>query len=127
MYDKKPVVIELNMKKIARDNLILTIILIVLLVGLNALIHQRFTGEFTLFDVFNFFVAYIVLIILHEAFHLIGFMLFGGVPYKELDYGINLKLGVAYATTKKPLTNADMKKHYYFHFGLQVLYPQLSV
>ena len=125
MYDKKPVVIELNMKKIARDNLILTIILIVLLVGLNALIHQRFTGEFTLFDFFNFFVAYIVLIILHEAFHLIGFMLFGGVPYKELDYGINLKLGVAYATTKKPLTNAAMKKALLLPFWTTGIVPTI--
>ncbi|MBD8033649.1 DUF3267 domain-containing protein [Solibacillus merdavium] len=110
MCDKQPVVIELNMKKIARDNMILTVVLVVLLVGLNAIIHQRFTGEFTLLDFFYFFAAYILLIILHEAFHLIGFMLFGGVPYKELDYGINLQLGVAYATTKKPLTNAAMKK-----------------
>ena len=110
MYDKQLVVIELNMKKIARDNMVLTIVLIILLVGLNALIHQRFTGEFTLLSFFYFFAAYILLIILHEIFHLIGFILFGRIPYKELDYGINLKLGVAYATTKKPLTNAAMKK-----------------
>lgn len=125
MYDKQPVVIELNMKKIARDNMILTIVLIVLLVGLNALIHQRFTGEFNLLNFFYFFAAYILLIILHEAFHLIGFMLFGGVSYKELDYGINLKLGVAYATTKKPLTNAAMKKALLLPFWTTGIVPTI--
>lgn len=125
MYDKQPVVIELNMKKIARDNMVLTIVLVVLLVGLNALIHQRFTSEFTLLDFFIFFAAYILLVIFHEACHLIGFMLFGNVTYKELDYGINLKLGVAYATTKKPLTNAAMKKALLLPFWTTGIVPTI--
>lgn len=110
MDDKQPIIIELNMQKMVRDNIILTIILVIIMVALNALIHQRFTFNFSLVDYFYLFTVYILLIILHEAFHLIGFMIFGGVPYKDLDYGVNLKLGIAYATTSKPLTNAAMKK-----------------
>ena len=110
MDDKQPIVIELNMQKVTRDNIILTIVLVISMIALNALIHQRFIFDFSLIDYLYLFTAYILLIILHEAFHLIGFMIFGRVSYKELDYGVNLKLGVAYATTTRPLTNAAMKK-----------------
>ena len=110
MDDKQPIVIELNMQKVTRDNIILTIVLVISMIALNALIHQRFIFDFSLIDYLYLFTAYILLIILHEAFHLIGFMIFGRVSYKDLDYGVNLKLGVAYATTSKPLLNAAMKK-----------------
>ncbi|MCH7323479.1 DUF3267 domain-containing protein [Solibacillus sp. MA9] len=110
MNTKQPIIIELNMQTIARDNIIWTIVLIIFTVLLNSLIHQRFTANFSLFDFLYLILAYIVLIILHEVFHLIGFMIFGCASYKELDYGVNLKLGVAYATTNKPLSNAAMKK-----------------
>ncbi|AWE09172.1 hypothetical protein DCE79_18320 [Lysinibacillus sp. 2017] len=105
-----PITIALNMKKLARDNIIFTILLLILFILSNALIHQRFKANFSLWDLLLVFIGYCILIILHEVFHLIGFMLFGKVKYKELDYGVNFQLGVAYATTKKPLKNAAMKK-----------------
>ncbi|MER1958652.1 MAG: DUF3267 domain-containing protein [Solibacillus sp.] len=123
MDDKQPIIIELNMQKIMRDNIILTIVLVILMIALNALIHQRFTFDFSLVDYIYLFTAYILLIILHEAFHLIGFMIFGGVPYKDLDYGVNLKLGIAYATTKQPLTNAAMKKALLLPFWMTGVVP----
>lgn len=110
MNNHQPIIIELNMQKIARDNIIWTIGLIIFTVLLNALIHQRFTAHFSWLDFIYLFLAYIVLIVSHETFHLLGFMIFGRVSYKDLDYGINLKLGVAYATTHQPLSNAAMKK-----------------
>ena len=125
MDSKQPIIIELNMQKIARDNIILTIVLIILVILLNALIHQRFAADFSLFDFFYLFLFYLVLIVIHEAFHLIGFMLFGRVPYKDLDYGVNLKLGVAYATTKKPLTNAAMKKALLLPFWMTGVIPTI--
>ena len=73
-----------------------------------------------------FVVLYIIFIILHEAFHLIGFMIFGKVPYKALKYGVNLELGIAYATTEQPLYNHAMKRLYYCHSG-QLVYSQLSL
>ncbi|MEG0260218.1 MAG: DUF3267 domain-containing protein [Lysinibacillus sp.] len=66
-----------------------------------------------------------LLIALHEVFHLIGFMIFGGAKYKELDYGLNLKLGVAYATTTKPICNAAMKKALLLPFWTTGVVPTL--
>ena len=73
-----------------------------------------------------FVVLYIIFIILHEVFHLIGFMIFGRVPFKALKYGVNLEQGVAYATTERPLPNHAMKKLYYCPSG-QLVYSQPSL
>jgi len=105
-----PTVIELDMRKMAKANLWSTIILTVLFIAINSLIHQRFSLSITFWSFIIFCIGYVLLIILHELFHLIGFVLFGRVKIKELDYGLNLKLGVAYATTTKPLKNHVMRK-----------------
>lgn len=111
MYENnKPIIIELNMHKIAKVNVWLTVILLALFIVTNSVIHQRFPALFSFLDFLYFIVGYCILIVLHEVFHLIGFMIFGKVAYRDLDYGLNLKLGVAYATTKKVLTNSAMKK-----------------
>lgn len=125
MNINEPIIIALNMKKIARDNIIFTIVLLILFISINALFHQRFSVVFSFWDFLIFFVGYLLLIVLHEAFHLIGFMLFGKVSFKELDYGVNLKLGVAYATTKKPLRNASMKKALLLPFWTTGVIPAL--
>ena len=125
MNTNEPVIIALNMKKIARDNIIFTIILLILFISMNALIHHRFSAEFSIWHILLVFIGYLLLIVLHEAFHLFGFMLFGKVKYKELDYGVNLALGVAYATTKKPLKNAAMKKALLLPFWTTGVIPTL--
>ena len=125
MNRKEPITIKLNMKKMARDNILFTIILLILFIIMNALIHQRFSADFSFSDILIVFTGYLVLIVCHEAFHLIGFMLFGKVKYKDLDYGVNLKLGVAYATTKKPLKNAAMKKALLLPFWTTGIIPTL--
>ena len=63
MDDKQPIVIELNMQKVTRDNIILTIVLVISMIALNALIHQRFIFDFSLIDYLYLFTAYILLII----------------------------------------------------------------
>ena len=110
MIQTEPFIIELDMKKIVKANIWLTIILMLLFFFINSFIHQHLTIRFSFFNLIIFIGAYIILIILHEVFHLIGFMIFGKVHYKELDYGVNLELGIAYATTAKPLHNKAMKK-----------------
>lgn len=57
-----------------------------------------------------FLVAMIVFVCIHEAIHLIGFRYIGGVPKEELAWGVNWKMGVAYAHAKKPITVKQMKK-----------------
>lgn len=110
MKQTEPFIIELDMKKIVKANIWLTFILMLLFFLINNLIHQHWTIRFSFLDLIIFIVAYIALIILHEVFHLIGFMIFGKVQYKELDYGVNFELGIAYATTSKPLHNKAMKQ-----------------
>ena len=52
----------------------------------------------------------IVLVCIHEAIHLIGFRYIGGIPWSELKWGVNWKLGVAYAHSKQAVTVKQMKK-----------------
>lgn len=84
MEEKQPIIIELNMKKITRDSIILTIVLVILVIALNAVIHQRFTADFSSLDFIYVFILSILLIVLHEAFHLIGFMLLGAYRLRSL-------------------------------------------
>lgn len=110
------------------DNIVVTTGLVILFIAIQYICLKDF--QFSFWGTFSasilFVVLYIVLIILHETSHLIGFMLFGGVPFKSLKYGVNLELGVAYATTDQPLPNHAMKKkHCCYHFGQLVSYRQL--
>lgn len=103
-------IIELDIQQIGKTSLILTIILSVLLVFLNSVVHQDFSYNVSWFGLLLFLVGYIVLIVLHEVTHLIGFGVFGKVPWRSLDYGFNLKLGVAYATTNEAVRTKAMRK-----------------
>lgn len=125
MKQTEPFIIELDMKKIIKANIWLTFILMLLFFFINSLIHQQISIRFSFIDIIIFVVAYIVLIVLHEVFHLIGFMIFGKVPYKHLDYGVNLELGIAYATTSKPLHNQAMKKALLLPFWTTGVIPTL--
>lgn len=125
MEDRKPTVIELDLMKIAKVNFWMTVGLAILFLLLNSVIHQRFNFEITFWNFTIFIVSYFLLIIIHEVFHLIGFMLFGKVQFKQLDYGINFKLGVAYATTSKPLPNHAMKKALMLPFWVTGVVPAL--
>ena len=60
-----------------------------------------------------------------NVFHLIGFWLFGKVPWRSMDYGLNLKLGIAYATTNMPLPNKAMKRALLLPFWTTGVLPML--
>ena len=70
-------------------------------------------------------ILYVVLIIAHEACHLIGFILFGRAPLTSLKFGLNLELGIAYATTTKCLSNRAMKAALLLPFWLTAVLPTL--
>ncbi|MEK5234073.1 DUF3267 domain-containing protein [Lysinibacillus sp. FSL K6-0232] len=110
--DREPIIIEVNLKKLMMDNIVVTVGLVLLFTAIQYICLKDF--YFSIWAMIGgialFAILYIVFIVLHEAFHLIGFMIFGKVPYKSLNYGINLKLGIAYATTNQPLPNHAMKK-----------------
>ncbi|WP_042478400.1 DUF3267 domain-containing protein [Bacillus ndiopicus] len=123
MTEEQPKIIELNMMKIAKLNLWLTIGFSVVFTIIYKIIYGQ--TNFSLLSMLAMAVLYIVFIILHEVFHLIGFMVFGGAKYKELNYGVNLKLGIAYATTIKPLTNSAMKKALLLPFWTTGVFPTI--
>lgn len=77
---------------------------------LHTLISGEFQIEITLPIMFLFIIAMIVLVCIHEAIHLIGFRYIGGVPWSELKWGVNWKLGVAYAHSKRAISVKQMKK-----------------
>lgn len=127
LQDTEPVVIELDIKKLMVDNIVLTIGLAILFIAIQYICLKDFQFSFwqTIVGIILFFTLYIVFIVLHEAFHLIGFMIFGGVPFKSLKYGVNLELGVAYATTDRPLPNHAMKKALLLPFWATGVLPTL--
>ena len=103
-------VITIDLPQVAKSSLIITAVSLVLLWAVHLLIAQNFSVAVSLWSVVLFIVGYIVLIVLHELFHLLGFRLFGNVPWKRMVVGVNLKLGIAYATTDKLMTNRAIRK-----------------
>ncbi|MET3575887.1 DUF3267 domain-containing protein [Bhargavaea ullalensis] len=120
LEDRQPdKVVELDMMKVAKESLWLTLLSAVFLFLGNALLHGLFRGGGFVFSfsikgiligTLLFIIGYVVLIVVHEAFHLLGFRLFGKVPFREMAFGLNLQAGIAYATTKIPIHNSGMRK-----------------
>lgn len=126
--DKEPIVIELDIKKLMMDNIVVTSGLVILFVAIQYICFKNFDFSFwhMILGSILFVILYIIFIVLHEAFHLIGFMLFGGVPFKSLKYGLNLELGIAYATTEQPLPNHAMKKALLLPFWTTGVLPTIA-
>lgn len=126
--DKKPIIIELDIKKLMVDNIVITIGLIILFIAIQYICLKDFQFSLwqTILGIILFFTLYIVFIVLHEAFHLLGFMIFGRVPVESLKYGVNLELGIAYATTDKPLPNHAMKKALLLPFWTTGVLPTIA-
>ena len=118
-------IIEIDMQKVALQNLLWTVFLMIAFFFINILIHHNLTFHITiwLLDFLLFIILYIVLIILHECCHLLGFVLFGKVPFSSLKYGVNLKIGIAYATTTELLSNKAMKKALLLPFWVTGVIP----
>lgn len=97
-----------------------------LLIGFAAAFHV-FSGPLSfapsLIGIVFFIVGYVVLIVLHELFHLIGFVLFAKVPISSLDVGLNWDMGVAYATTTRPVPLKAMRKTLLLPFWTTAVLP----
>ncbi|ANC10195.1 MULTISPECIES: DUF3267 domain-containing protein [Bacillus cereus group] len=110
MENRKETTVAVSMVKL---NVYAFLIIFVLAFGISFL-HALLSGgvqvEITLPTVFLVIIAMIVLVCIHEAIHLIGFRYIGGVPWSELKWGVNWKLGVAYAHSKQAVTVKQMKK-----------------
>lgn len=118
-------IIEIDLPKVAKSSLIITIVSLLLLWLTHIAIEKELSFSITLWAVLLFIVGYIGLIVLHEFFHLLGFRLFGGVPWKRMVVGVNLKMGVAYATTDQLMTNRAIRKALLLPFWTTGIVPAI--
>lgn len=99
----------------------------VLLVAVFALAYQVFRAPlsfgFSLTGIVYFIAGYALLIVLHELFHLVGFVAFGKAPISSLQYGLNLKMGIAYATSDRPVRNRAMRAVLLLPFWMTAFLP----
>lgn len=107
-------IIDLDLQKVAKRGLWVTLLTTIGLFALDLIIQfivfQSLSISFSFWNVLFVIVGYVVLIVVHELFHLVGFRLFAGIPWKKMIVGVNLKLGIAYATTDEWMTNAAIRK-----------------
>ena len=103
-------IVEIDLPKVAKNSLTLTAGSFLLLWIFKVVIERDFSFSLSLWTVVFFIIGYILLIILHELFHLLGFRVFGDVPWKKMIVGVNLKMGIAYATIDQLMTNRAIRK-----------------
>jgi hypothetical protein len=118
-------IIEIDLPKVAKSSLAITAGALLLLWILKVVIEREFLFSLSLGTVVFFIVGYILLIILHELFHLLGFRLFGGVPWRKMIVGVNLKMGIAYATTNELMTNRAIRKALLLPFWMTGVLPAI--
>lgn len=118
-------VIELNLSQVAKQSLWITLGSLILLIICDYLLYGTWIFSVSWSALFLTILGYIVLIVLHEFFHLLGFRLFGGVPWKKMQFGLNLELGVAYATMDQRLTNRAMRASLLLPFWMTGIIPAL--
>ena len=124
----QPYIIELDIHKLAKQNILWTITLSILFLMINITLqpqHLDFSLASSILSIVYFTISYIVLIVLHEACHLIGFVIFGKTPFSSLSYGVDLQKGMAYATTTERISNASMKKALLLPFWMTGIIPTI--
>lgn len=107
-------IVDLDLQRVAKTGLWVTLWVTLGIFGCDILIQlairEELTISFSFWKVLFVVIGYIVLIVIHELFHLLGFRVFAGVPWRKMIVGVNLKLGIAYATTDEWMTNAAIRK-----------------
>lgn len=122
----KPVsIIELKLDEIVGKMLWINIWLVVAFAAAYHFLVEPLAFGFSFSGIAYFIIGYIVLIILHEIFHLIGFVVFGKVPFASLTYGLELSKGYAYATSSAPLQNRPMRKVLLLPFWTTAVIPTI--
>ncbi|MDN4608908.1 DUF3267 domain-containing protein [Sporosarcina highlanderae] len=116
-------VIEIDLPKVAKRGLWLSFFSLLALLVLKMVFEGRLSFSITIWSVLYFVVGYVILIVLHELFHLLGFRIFGKVPWKRMIVGLNLKLGIAYATTDVPMTNRAIRRALLLPFWMTGVLP----
>lgn len=116
-------IIDLKMEEIAPKALWFNVLLVVLFALAYHLFRSPLSFSFSLSGILYFILGYALLIVLHELFHLIGFVVFGKVPISSLQYGLNLQMGIAYATSDRPVKNRAMRAVLLLPFWMTAFLP----
>ncbi|MGI2328436.1 DUF3267 domain-containing protein [Planococcus sp. YIM B11945] len=119
-------VIELKLEEIALKFFWANVLLLVAFAAAYHFFNEPLSFAFSWTSILFFISGYIVLIVLHELFHLVGFVLFGKVALSSLNYGVDLKLGIAYATTSTPVPNHAMRKVLLLPFWTTAIFPAFA-
>ncbi|TWT00614.1 DUF3267 domain-containing protein [Planomicrobium sp. CPCC 101079] len=119
-------IIELKMEEVVPKVLWINGLLLVLFAAAYHFFTEPLTFRFSFLGIAFFIIGYLVLIVLHELFHLIGFVLFGKVAISSLNYGVDLKLGIAYATSSMPVQNKAMRKVLLLPFWTTAVLPTVA-
>ncbi|PID22422.1 hypothetical protein CSV61_06115 [Sporosarcina sp. P3] len=123
MEEQQPVIVELDLQKIAKQSLWLTFLPLIVLLIIRSLLQGGLHLSFSVWYVVYALVGYILLIVIHEFFHLLGFHIFCHVPWKNMAYGVNLKMGVAYATADQLMDNKGIRKALLLPFWMTGVLP----
>lgn len=118
-------IIELKMEEVAPKALWFNVFLLVLFAAAFHLFSGPLSFRFSIWGIVGFIAGYFLLIVLHETFHLIGFLIFGKVKRSSLNYGVIWEMGVAYATTSTPVQNRAMRKVLLLPFWTTAVVPTL--
>lgn len=118
-------VVEVDLPKVAKYGLYFTLLPLVLLISVHFILAGQVLINVTFGSITMIGVGYIIFIVLHEFFHLLGFRLFANVPWKSMKVGVNLKLGIAYATTDKLMANRAIRKALLLPFWLTGILPAI--
>lgn len=122
-------IVDLDLQKVAKTGLWITLWVTVGLFAFDVFIQlavlHKLSISFSFWNVLFAVIGYIVLIVVHELFHLLGFRIFAGVPWRKMIVGVNLKLGIAYATTDEWMTNAAIRKALLLPFWTTGVIPAL--
>ncbi|ARJ39045.1 hypothetical protein SporoP8_09240 [Sporosarcina ureae] len=125
MEEQRPVIIELNLQKIAKQSLWLTFLPLIALLIIRGLLQGELSLSFSVWYFVYALVGYILLIVIHEFFHLLGFCIFCNVPWKNMAYGVNLKMGIAYATADQLMDNKGIRKALLLPFWMTGVLPAI--
>ncbi|MHA6260970.1 DUF3267 domain-containing protein [Sporosarcina sp. CAU 1771] len=124
-FPKPNLTIELDLPDVARKSLYLTGLAFIVLLVVSFILGNPFRIDWSFLSLIQLTLGYVVLIALHEFFHLFGFRVFAHVPWKRMEVGLNLKLGIAYATTDKLMANQDIRKALLLPFWMTGILPAI--
>lgn len=128
-YDNPTAIVEIDLLKLVKQSIWLTIGSLIALFGIHFIVNAPFHFAFSFRSILKtttlFSIGYVALIVLHEFFHLLGFRLFAQAPWHSMKVGVDLKQGIAYATTDRFMTNAAVRKALLLPFWLTGIVPAI--